>query len=478
MMSTIASFVLFQVLFVLVGLSSSLVKRANKEDYLLAGRSVHPVLMALAASSTNSSGFMFIGLIGETYRVGLSSMWLMFGWIVGDYLAWLAIHRRLRARSAEVHAQSVPAFLAASPQGSLTAVRVTAALLTLSFLGTYASGQFTAGSKALESLFGWPAATGAVIGAVMVAMYCFSGGIRASIWTNSAQAIVMIGSMLLLLGIGLSHAGGLTGLWSQLRAIDPALVEWQPRDLKVPFGWFVFSWIMAGVGVIGQPHLMVIAMSISSADEIRRARPVYFIWYVVFSAACILVGLCCRVLLEIPSGGEFDAELALPLLSQQLLPGVLVGLILAGLFAATLSTADTQILCCSAAISQDLFPAWGRTYHSTKLITLGVIAGVLAFTSFGPRSVFVLLTLAWSSLAAGLGPLLAVQSFGLPVNNKVGVATILGGLAAALFWRFGLKLHDSLYEVLPGMAAGGASYGAAGLLGLAAAPDTIVTPDE
>src|SRR5262249_17883776 len=114
------------------------------------------------------------------------------------------------------------------------------------------------------------------------------------------------------------QVGGIEGLWVRLHEIDPQLIDWRPKDLKFGFFWFMLSWLTAGVGVIGQPHLMTIAMSINSADQIRRARPWYFGWYVAFSAACILVGLSCRVLLQIPEGESFDHELALPYLSLQL----------------------------------------------------------------------------------------------------------------------------------------------------------------
>src|SRR5262245_40783700 len=128
MATTIITFLAFQLMFVAVGLSASFRRRENTEDYLVAGRSVHPLLMAMATASTNSSGFMFIGLIGATYTQGLSSMWLMVGWIAGDYVAWRLIHRHLRARSAEINAASVPGFLSAGPSGPMPSVRIVASL--------------------------------------------------------------------------------------------------------------------------------------------------------------------------------------------------------------------------------------------------------------------------------------------------------------------------------------------------------------
>lgn len=458
MIWAILSFVATQALLVGVGLAATLRHRSDAHDYLVAGRSVHPWLVALAASSTNSSGFMFIGLIGATYNNGLSSMWLMIGWIVGDYLAWHLIHRKLRERSEEVQATSVPSFVSAATPRPLGVVRILAALVTLVFLGIYAAAQLTAGGKAVLAVFGWPQATGAVLSIVLIVMYSFLGGLRASIWTNTAQAIVMLGTILLLLGVSLREIGGIDALWSRLNDIDPALIDWKPRNPEFGVALFILSWIMAGVGVLGQPHLLTITMSIRDSQSLNQARPVYFTWYVIFSAACILVGLCCRALLHRPDGGSFDEELALPQLAIKLLSPVLVGVVMAGLFSATMSTADTQIICCSAAVSQDLVPRWGRTARSARLVTGFVAIGTLLIALRANLSVFDLVVVPWSALASALAPLVILQSLRWPLTNPLAACIMLAGLGTALFWRYGLKLSGSLYEVMPGMLAGFAIY--------------------
>ena len=447
--------------FLLVGMCAGLARQGTTEDYLTAGRQTHPWLVGFAAASTNSSGFMFIGLIGATVTDGLSAMWLMVGWMVGDYIAWITIHRRFRERSAELHAQSVSAFIGSGLSQSLPVVRILSAVLTIAFLSTYAAAQFTAGSKGVETLLGWPREIGILLGVALLMLYCFSGGLRASIWVNTAQSFVMIGSVILLLVVALQHIGGLSVLWSKLNAINPKYTDWQPQRLRFGFPIYMLSWIAAGVGVIGQPHLMTIAMTIDSGENMARARRVYFVWYWIFSASCILVGLCCRVWLNDALNAGFDAEMALPRLASELLPGVLVGVILGGLFAATLSTADTQILCSAAALTQDLFPAWGRSYLGTKLGMLAMTGVVVVIALFGSKSVFELVVISWSCLAAAIGPILAAQTLGWPLNNTVGSAMILGGLGTALVWRYGLGLSGSLYEVLPGMLVGFAIYGIA-----------------
>ncbi|HUH00659.1 MAG TPA: hypothetical protein VML75_01615, partial [Kofleriaceae bacterium] len=198
------------------------------------------------------------------------------------------------------------------------------------------------------------------------------------------------------------------------------------------------------------------------ADNMHKARRIYISWYIVFAAACVFVGLAARAIIpwEADVGREViigtlagDAELAFPTLAGGLLGPVVVGLMLAGLFAATVSTADSQVLSCSAALSQDVLPRIGRSYVGTKLATILVTAVALTIALFG-GSVFGYVTFAWSGLAATLGPLLVVRAMGWRITTGVASAMMLAGLGTVLLWIFALQLSGAVYEALPGMAAG------------------------
>jgi sodium/proline symporter len=468
MWSIVIGFSSVLALFLLVGHVASRQRKRTTDDYLMAGRSTHPWLVGFAAASANSSGFMFIGLIGATVKDGLSAMWLMVGWIVGDYLAWLVIHRRLRERSEELRSQSVAGYISAGYSRDWSSVRMVSGALTFVFLGTYAAAQFTAGSKGSEAVLGWPHWVGILVGFGILMLYSFAGGLRASIWVNTAQSIVMIGTSTLLLAVAVLKIGGFDELWTRLEVLDPKYVDWRPQGLRFGFAAFLASWITAGIGVIGQPHIMIIAMTIDDSESMHRARRVYFIWYWLFSAACILIGLCCRVLLNDLINSGFDPEMAMPRLAADLLSPALVGVVLGSLFAATLGGLDTMILCASSAVSQDFFPAIGRSYTGTKL-SMAATATLIVLTALVmPQSVFELVVLSWSCLAVGIGPILTAQTLRWPLNNSVGTAMILAGVGTALYWKYGLKFSDSIYEVLPGMLAGFGVYGAARLFGFPA----------
>ncbi len=471
-MTTITiSFLVFLALFLGVGVVSALRKKSTAEDYLVASREVHPWLAALSAVATNNSGFMFIGLIGTTFSEGLSSMWIMFGWVLGDYAAWLMkIPDRLRIESERAGMITIPSFVGGGVREGRAAT-VVAGLITLAFLGIYSAAQLNAGSKALHSMFGWDYEVGAILGALIVVIYCFAGGIRASIWTDAVQSMVMLFSMGLLLVVTTNHAGGWGAMWEALTAMDPRFVSVWPEAPKFGLALFIVGWMFAGFGVVGQPHIMVRAMSIDSADNMGTARRVYVFYNAVFAASAIAVGLAARATLPGLTDGfdlaSFDAELALPKLALALLPNVVVGLCLAGLFAATMSTADSQILSCSAVLTQDLFPEAGKNYGVMKAATVLVTAAALGISLYaialeraGEQSgVFQLVVLAWAALAAGLGPALVLRALDRELPSAVAAATMLAGLAGVLGWRYGLGWSGAIYDVLPGMASGFALYG-------------------
>ena len=194
----VLSFICFLTAFTLVGLASSRVSRGTSEDYYLASGSIKPWLVGLSAVATNNSGYMFIGVIGYTYVTGLATVWMMVGWILGDFIASTFVHSRLRAATERSGEVSYAGVLSAWYGRSQPGLQRLIGALSLLFLLAYASAQLVAGSKALHVLLGWPIWAGAVMGAVLVTLYCFAGGIRASIWTDAAQSIVMIVAMALL----------------------------------------------------------------------------------------------------------------------------------------------------------------------------------------------------------------------------------------------------------------------------------------
>jgi sodium/proline symporter len=463
----IFSFCLFLCLFIGIGLLSVFKAQKNNADYLLAGSDIKPWLVALSAVATNNSGYMFIGMIGFTYTTGLSSAWLMIGWILGDLVASLFIHKKLRNVTGAQEALSFSGVLARWYGTEYKKLRFISGLIVVIFLGTYAAAQFKAGSKALHVLFGWDYSTGAIIGAVMVFLYCMAGGIRASIWTDAAQSFVMIIAMTALLVFGVQEVGGTQSFIAQLNLISEDYLSLFPASLGLanPLhgGLFVLGWFFAGLGVVGQPHIMVRFMSMDNSKNMNRVRLYYYSWFTAFYGLTIGVGLVARLLLT--DTANFDSELALPMIANELLPQFFIGLVLAGLFAATMSTADSQILSCSAAITRDLLPKEKSTYLMTKLATVFTTICALIIALFGTENVFGLVLIAWSVLAAAFGPILFLYAMGQKLREGTAIAMLVVGVGMTVIWRF-MGLGDIIYEIAPGMLAGLLTFAILHLAGL------------
>jgi sodium/proline symporter len=439
-------------IFAVIGVLSALKNKHTTKDYLLAGQNVQPWLVSLSAVATNNSGYMFIGMIGYTYVVGLSAAWVLIGWIFGDFIASLLIHRKVRLVSQKKKLLSFSGLISGWYGKDYKVLRMISGVITIIFLGIYAAAQLKAGSKALHTLFDWDYYVGALIGAVIVLLYCLSGGIRASIWTDAAQSFVMIVAMFLLVIFSINATGGYDAFVAQLNDISPSYLNIFPLSESgmnpiITSILFVTGWVFAGFGVAGQPHIMVRFMVMNKARDMAKVRYYYYSWFSIFSILTVLVGLSARIL--IPEIG-FDAELALPMLSMQLLPQALVGLVLAGLFAATMSTADSQILSCCASLTNDFGNSNKSSYLVTKLGTVLVVSIALVVALNGGDNVFNLVLVAWSVLACAFAPLIVVYSLGGKPSENLAIMMMAAGIGTVFYWKH-LGFGDIIYEVAPGI---------------------------
>ena len=449
------SFCLFLILFTLVGSLSVLKKKNTSLDYLLANQEIKPWLAAISAIATSNSGYMFIGQIGFTYIYGLQSIWLMFGLIFGDFISSLFVHKNLRKKSQELKVVSFANLISKWHGKNYKYVQLFGGLIILIFLSTYAAAQLNAGSKSMHILFGLDYRLGAIIGGIIVLLYCFFGGIRASIWTDAAQSLVMVIAMFLMVFFGINELGGVSNFINELHKISPDYMRWFPStnfsDFFLAPYMFIIGWFFSGVGVVGQPHVMVRFMAIDNAKNIPKTRIYYYTWYTLFYSLTILAAFVARLL--IPETNNIDPELALPTLALNLLPEFFVGLVLAGIFAATMSTADSQILACTASITNDLLLNKKNNYFINKLVTLIVTVFVVTIAINENKNVFNLVLMSWSTLACCFSPLLIINSFKQKVSEPLSLMMMVIPLMTLLLWRY-YGLNEFIYEVAPGIISG------------------------
>ena len=449
----VLSFLFFMSIFAAVGLASMFVKEDTTDDYLVAGRGMHPALAALSAVSTWNSGYMFIGFIGFTYMLGFNVIWLAVLSTIGQIVAWAWLYKFIQEQGQERSIRSLSSLVAdraGAPEAKL------AAILSVLFLSIYAAAQLTSGGKALYVMMGWNETIGILIGFVLVVAYCYAGGIRASIWTDAAQSCVMIIGSTILCWIALQEVGGFGGLTEGLKNQDPILIEFLPPDLRFGFSMWAFAFFLGGLGVAGQPQVVSRVMTLGSDSDRKQAMVWFFIWQIPFTVLMLIIGLASRILF---TSSDFDPELGLPMLAMESMPQIGVGMILASIFAATMSTADSQVLACTAAITDDIKPEWSQDHKTTKRVTL-VVAAFATMISIGGLyipggdSVFTLVILAVYGLGGIFIPLLIIRWMGYKPDTTHSIVMMVSAFVGVIGWSL-LKFGDSdgIFPSVPGMGA-------------------------
>ena len=452
------SFLVFFALFSGIGVASYFWRKSTIDDYFLASRDTPSWLVGLSYGATISSGATFIGFAGLAYSSPVIAFVSVGALTIGDYVAWRIAGDKIRKRSIRRKVHTYPSLVGKLGLQDMPAVTVIASLLAVVFMGVYCAAQLVAGAKIGVALFDWDYHMFVITGAVVLLAYCWAGGIRASIWTDAIQAIIIAFSLLILLVVGLEKLGGIGSVMTQLNAADPNLLNlWQYELIPIAIGWFAF-----GVGVLGQPQLMVRHMVARSRDDIKVARRIYFTWRCVVLGMSCMTGMVARLL--IPAGESFDPELSIPALWEDLLPPVLVGLLIAGLFSATMSTADSLLLAASSALTQHILPKFRGSYGMARLGTVIVICLVVGIALMASKGVLSLVILAWGGLAAAVAPMVVVQLMGAQLSQRLAITMMLSGFLVTLVWRYGLGWHTWLMDLVPGMMTGFAIFCGAVLL--------------
>ena len=400
----------------LIGISSSRFNKPTVKNYYLADKSLSPWLSGLSAMATNNSGYMFIGLIGFTYLNGLSSIWLMIGWILGDYLITKKLFPKIINKSFRSTNVTYASIIGDLTNNKL--ITKLLALISFVFLLIYASAQFAASGKTLMAVMNWDFYYGVITGGFIVLLYSLTSGIRASIWTDAAQSIIMLISMGLLVLFSIVKLGGINQTLFQLSEIDGYMSLFRP-DTRASILFNVLSslsWIVAGMFVVGQPHIMIRFFAVKDHNDLIRSRIFYYSSYILFYGLAFTVGMLSRLILDNTAG--FDPELALPMMAQILFNPFMVGLIISGIFAATMSTADSLIINCSGNISQDILQLTKFSKAKIAGITLVVALTSIIIALINSGSVFSIVVFSWTILGFLLTPLLIMISLNRSIKAK------------------------------------------------------------
>lgn len=458
-------FVLFLFVFIGVGIYSHRLKKNNSKDYLLAGANVSPFFSGISAAASTFSGFMFTGFVGYIFVNGISAIWFIFFLFLGEFLATnfnKYIQNQTEKTKALTYIELVTNLL-----GGYDFLRKLLALIVVVFLGIYASSQILSSTKALDEILQWNHVMAIIVAAVIILAYSFYGGIRASIWTDVVQAIMMMITVGMLCFFSLKDIGGISNLYTQLENINPDLVSIYPKNLKYGIIAFAIGWLFHGMGILGQPHIMNRYMALKKGKNNSRKASVYFMLFTVFFVLILYVlSLAVRVYY---GNAAFDQEVALLKFSREFFSDFFLGLILAGLFASTISTADSQILVCSSSLVRDLFTkkiAKEKTLFWNKMATLGITIFIALIAMFGTQSIFRTVVTSWAVLGVAFTPFLLLAVLKQKVSQLTALAMLIGGIATAIIWNELGLARNGIPTFLPGFVMSLLLYGIFSALGL------------
>lgn len=453
----VAAFVGYLLLLVGIGIYSSRFSSRGVSEFFVGGRRMNRFVVALSAVVSGRSAWLLLGVTGMAYAMGASALWAVSGYTIAEFFLFLFYAGRLR-RFSEIHdCVTLPDFFAARVGDEDGRLRLTLALIILLFMVVYVSSQFVGGGKTMAASFGLSPNTGVLITAAIVLGYTMVGGFLAVSLTDTLQAVFMMVGLVLLPIVAISHGGGWGPVMAELRAYDPAFVD----PVSLGFGvWLGFVGI--GLGSPGNPHILVRYMSIDDAEQLKWAAWVGTAWNVIMGAGAILVGMAGRV--YFPEVGNLvagDTENLYPMLAQSHLHPILFGIVVASIFAAIMSTADSQLLVAASALVRDFYEKVHRKgeqvpqktmvlYSRLVVALLVVVALILGWLA--ESLVFWLVLFAWAGLGAALGPtsILAIYWKGL---TRAGVfAGLLTGTVVTFVWNLTPALDALLYELIPAFA--------------------------
>ena len=453
----VATFVAYLVAVIAIGLVAWR-RTSSLRDYILGGRSLGKWVTALSAQASDMSGWLLLGLPGYAYLAGLESIWLLSGLLIGTYLNWKFVAERLRhATERYGDALTLPDYLESRFDDHSRLLRLVSGIFILVFFTFYTSSGLVAGGKLFESVFGLPYLWAVTAGGATVVLYTFFGGFLAVSWTDFLQGSLMFLALIAVTAVGLDSAGGLSGLGISLENSNPNLLNPFTNVSGAPLSWIVIVSLLGwGLGYCGQPHILARFMAIRKPQDIGAARMIAMVWVGIALVAATLVGLVGIGLVSEPLQGA-ASETVFMVLSRLLFHPVVAGICLAGILAAVMSTADSQLLVASSAVSEDFYKGlWRPNAGQGELLWVGRLAVVgISLVAFylarDPDSkVLDLVAYAWAGFGAAFDPAIVLSLYWNAMTRNGALAGIIGGgLTVIVCKQLSGGLFD-LYEIVPG----------------------------
>lgn len=432
----------------------------NLSDYVLGGRGLNAWVTSLSAQASDMSGWLLLGLPGYAYLSGLESGWLALGLLTGTYINWKFIAKRLR-KYTQIAGDSItlPVFFENRFRDESGILRTVSAIFIIIFFLLYTSSGFVAGAKLFNTVFHIPYFWALFIGVFVIISYTFLGGFMAVSWTDFFQGSLMFLAITVIPVIVVSALGGFDNSVHILYQMNPELLN--PMTLSDGSSVSLITILSLtgwGFGYFGQPHILARFMAISSSDRIKKARRIAIIWVSISLTAAIFVGMTGRAFLrKTPLIGKAASETVFMKLVDALTSPMVGGILLAAVLAAVMSTADSQLLVTSSAITEDLYrKIFKKKPEGKELVIVGrtsviVVAAIAFFIALDPQSsVLDLVAYAWAGFGATFGPVVVLSLFWKRMTRNGALAGIVSGGLTVLIWKNISGGIFDLYEIVPG----------------------------
>lgn len=462
----IIAIVAYLILMVIIGVICSK-KNNSVDDFYLGGRQLGPLVTAMSAEASDMSGWLLMGMPGLAYLCGIAeASWTAIGLAIGTYLNWLIIAKRLRNYSSKIGAITIPDFFGKRFKDNTHVLMFASALLIIIFFIPYTASGFSTCGKLFSSLFGLDYHVAVIVSAIVIVLYTTLGGFLAASTTDFIQAIIMTIALIAVLCFGINTAGGWNAVAENAKSIPHYLSLTSTTDgagNMVPFGGStIVSTLAWGLGYFGMPHILLRFMAIKDPNKIKTSRRVASIWVVIAMSVAIIIGIVGLAMSKTESSMVLkDSEtiivaIAALLSKHGVVFALLAGLILAGILASTMSTADSQLLAAASAISQDLMIGSLRLKISEKVKMIAARTTVIAIAILGvvfawnpDSSVFRIVSFAWAGFGASFGPLMLFSLFWKRTNKWGAMAGMISGGITVIAWHYAQGGIFSLYELLP-----------------------------
>ncbi len=453
----LSAFIGYLLLIVIVGVLAARFSSQGISNFFIGGRKMNMLVVALSAVVSGRSAWLLLGFTGMAYTIGLSALWAAAGYITAEFFLFFFYAPRIRRFSEKLDCITIPDFFEERFGDKSGTIRTVVAVIIIIFMLAYVSAQFVAGGKTFSAGFQMTQTQGLLLTAVIILFYTVVGGFLAVSVTDTIQGFIMIIALIVLPIITIIHLGGFGEFYEQASLI--------PTEGGRFTGAFALSagaligFLGIGLGSVGNPHIIARYMSIKNPAKLKMTAMVGTGANILMALGALATGMAGRIyfpdLSFLPGA---DPENLYPTLAGEHLHPIMFGVVIASIFAAIMSTADSQLLVAASALVRDIYEKMiyrHKELSQRKLVYISrwfvvflvILALMLGFVA--EQLVFWLVLFAWAGLGAAFGPTSILALYWKNVTQAGVISGIITGAVTVMIWVRVDFLKEWIYELVP-----------------------------